>query len=665
MRSIKTKFVIILGIIVFIVCAGLGTVSYLTSKQAITVVAKDLMIQMVSESAKAIESKINYHYGLLTALANTDFIRDPDIPIEEKTQYLKEVAEREGYDSFGIGDTAGAVLTLDGFQLDLSEREYYQFVLKDNQVVTDPIISKANGKLIVNYAVPIKDKNKKIIGVLIGSRNGDELSNMTNDIQIAKTGKSYMLNKVGITVAHYDQEMVINQVNPIDLAKEDSSLNDLAEITSHIIKGENGFSSYKYEGVNKYVAYAPVENSGWLLAITVPEIEILSSLDSLKRGVFTVSIIFLFIGLITIYFISDFIARKIKSITSQLNLLSKGDFSTTPDYKPQRNNDEIADAHHSLQIMQKSVSSMITAIKGTSENIADQTNNLTAVSQQMASASENISFSIQETGKGISSQAEGLTDINQIIYNFGERIDNIVINIANIDSNTKDINQMSSTGNENMKQLIESINIVSNAFTDFKVKIEGLSINIGQITDITNVINGIAEQTNLLSLNAAIEAARAGESGKGFAVVASEIRKLAEQSQRSSQSIDNLISNISEDAGVIINTTSDLSKELDLQVGIIKNAIESYRNIVNAIVDIGAKIQTVNVSAGEINHEKTQILDRVSDASSVSEEVASSSEEIASAAEELAASSEEVAGSADKLSIMTQNMLEQVGKFKV
>ena len=109
------------------------------------------------------------------------------------------------------------------------------------------------------------------------------------------------------------------------------------------------------------------------------------------------------------------------------------------------------------------------------------------------------------------------------------------------------------------KSLSSSRAIAETVSDEAKRGSETLSASVGVAVDSVNqlasqttnvrtilkTIQEIAEQTNMLALNAAIEAARAGESGRGFAVVAEEVRKLSQRTGDATQSIEQVVREMS------------------------------------------------------------------------------------------------------------------------
>ncbi|RSD26924.1 methyl-accepting chemotaxis protein [Mesobacillus subterraneus] len=122
--------------------------------------------------------------------------------------------------------------------------------------------------------------------------------------------------------------------------------------------------------------------------------------------------------------------------------------------------------------------------------------------------------------------------------------------------------------------------------------LESLKSQAKSIGSIVQTIREIAAQTNLLALNAAIEAARAGEHGRGFNVVAGEVRKLATRVQDSIQEVNAHIEGISGEIGKISEATIRSQSGITNNQGLNEQAVEAFREIVNAARELDQQART-------------------------------------------------------------------------
>ncbi|MBD7912162.1 methyl-accepting chemotaxis protein [Clostridium cibarium] len=664
MRSIKGKLIVFLGALIGVICIGLGGISFIISSNALTSNIGKTLPKIAEQTASNIQGRIEGRLSYLEAVAARDDIENPNNSWENKRTILLDEVKKSGSIRMNIADINGEAKASDGKTFNIKDREYFQKALSGNSNVSDPIVTKTDNSVSVLYATPIR-YNNQIVGVLVETRDGNALSELTDQVKFGQTGTGFMIKEDGTTIANPNRDLVLQMNNVIEDAKKDSALQSLADIQSKMIAKETGIGEYKYDGKDKYIGYAPVGGTDWSVGIVVEKGEILSELNSLKVSVVLASTIFVVIGAAIIYIIANNITKGIKSTSKHLELLAEGNLCEEVSPKYLKSKDEVGDMTNSMKVMQEALGTMIKRIKENSSNINAQSENLSSVSEEIASVSQNVTETISEVAKGTNTQSEDLINITDILDDFSDKLSEMVKEIHVVDSNSREISLMANDSSSEMNGLNQSVVNVSNSFKEFYSKIMALGKDINEINEITSLINSIAEQTNLLALNAAIEAARAGEAGKGFSVVAEEIRKLAEQSKTSSENISKLINAISNNTDTIVKESITMDDEIMNQAKTIDNSIISFKKIIQAVDEVIPKIETVKGSAENIENDKKTILNRIDALSSVSLEVSASAEEISASAEEMNASTEEVAASAQILNNMTNEMIEEVNKFKV
>ncbi len=436
---------------------------------------------------------------------------------------------------------------------------YQQAVKADAPVVTAPYVDAGTGKLVVTFAVPVK-QNGAIAAVVAGDLSMDSVIANVRSIHPTDNSSGLLVNEDGTLIAAKDPALTSK---PFDKA--------VSGVAFSALKASDTAVDGEINGAAKALLATPVPGTQWYLVVALDEDDATSGMRALlSTSAISVLVLLLITGAL-MHFLVTKLLKRLWMIRDALVAISSGT-NDLSQRLPENGRDEVAQIAHAFNAFCDKLAGVMGQLRDASASVKVAANEIAAGNQDLSGRTEQAASSLRET-------ASAVEEITASVANSTDAA-------AQANTQAQSATDAASRGGEVVSKAISTMQLIETA-----------SAKIG---DITSVIDGIAFQTNILALNASVEAARAGEQGRGFAVVAGEVRNLASRSAQAAKEIKSLIDSTTES----VATGSRY----------VRLAGESMEEIVSSIGNVSGIMREITVATSEqmkgiqeINHAVIQL----------------------------------------------------------
>ncbi|MHC1682396.1 MAG: methyl-accepting chemotaxis protein [Clostridiaceae bacterium] len=664
--NLRQKITLIMVTLITIPMISIGILSYFNSSKALQSSTEQQLNSTINDTASIINNELNSLSNYVHLIALNKMLVNiaesgnaNEESRKETNTFLKGLlSENSSFlESIAVVGKDGKVVVDDQSlspDTDINDREYFKSAISGNEVASEVITSKTTGNLVIVVAAPLKSENN-ILGIVFAAIKFSALTDYVSKIKIGDSGYAYMIDKTGLVVNHPVKDKIL---------KENASETDNIELKSLITKmmnGESGQGYYTYEGVKKFVAYAPASN--WTVVVTAPYNEYMKPAINIRNITIIFVLIFSVVASV-IAFIFSFrsIVNPIKSLENKMLLAGQGDLSVRSNIKT---GDEIEVLSDSFNKMLGEQEQIVKKVREGAKELTSSSDEMAASSEEISAASQEIAVSIQEVAEYAENQNQSVIMASEVLVQLSSQVQIAQVKAVSANKSAASTKDAAENGRQRVDETVKAMKIINSSTHETAEILKNVNELSSKVEKIVVTINSIAEQTNLLALNAAIEAARAGEHGRGFTVVADEVRKLSEESNAGSKEINGLINEMVRNIENAVLSMDNAIDAVNNGVVVVNDTDKSLINIINAAKKIDEDIkEIVDITNDEVSTSE-KIIDIIDAIGTSSEKTSSNSESVASASQEQTATVETLASIAEEVSLLATTLEEMVGNFKV
>lgn len=545
MKSLKTRLIIAIGLLITVCSIMLTFSSYLRLKSQIETDLNKEMRGVASGYNALLSNWIQTNMSMMTSMATSlgngaDLLTSLNM-VQKAGNFLSVYQGKPDKTFVNVPDDPPPA----GY--DPTQRPWYKEAQDAKKtIVTAPYMGVAPPGLMISFAAPVNGGAGGVVGSDVFLT---KIVEQIMTIKLAGGGYAFLLDKSGQILAHPDQGKVMKFAKDMTA---DLATDKLAEAAK---RGDPWLT--EIDGKANFLLLQKISGSDIYLGLVIDKSKALEALDHLVLTSAGVLLLVLAVLLPLTTLLVGRLLQGLQHVRDAMTEIAEGGGGDLSRRIHVDGEDEVAQTAHAFNQFIDQIQSMVVDVRAATESIevgaseiANGNMDLSSRTEQQASTLEETSASMEELTSAVAHNAENAKEANKMAENASD---------------------LAFEGGKVVDQVV--------------VTMQGITDSSKKIVDIISVIEGIAFQTNILALNAAVEAARAGEQGRGFAVVASEVRILAQRSAAAAQEIKALIN----DSVGKVNEGSVL----------VDRAGASMTGIVDAIKQVAAVISEITVASAE------------------------------------------------------------------